>query len=583
MELFCEKCELVHSRPVGRRCNREGMATNTPSTQPTVAPNAFLTQQLTGRPPSPIEGTSSGTSVIRDGSTSLTVASTTSAQQSPRTEELILAELQKLSSRMTLVEQELQADTFTSTPRRRKRVRAAGQGEDSSLVATGNRTDIHNTLEESTSVPRRTGGVRIPVHTHSNTSTTTTTVSSLFALSGQRSGQYTTVNVSQLGHTQTVFSTCQSAHQYSHVRTVQQGAPLLRTQGLPQSTIGSQSVRLANTRPNGPTDPHRMPTTTSTHNVTFNPIISSTTYLGHNSTGLHHQPHAYQPTQPTLIPPPNGATMMPQTHQQQQNITGQHTAATVVNQDQPIIPSIQALRTTAVNQDLVQQRLQQLNQYALPQQPGNLLSHNLTPHTTPVATSKPKTKKEKIEVTWPQDCAFVGHLRARVTYDQLTQAQFILGFLRLVQEESDMYVRSNMIEYLTELFQNVCDHSWQAAKGAHLVVMTKMEEGLITWNDLKKVNKVRKTYVNSNSTSHSSQGESSNSSHNKKGNRKPSSVPCKDYNDGRCSRMGDHEQGLITHKHVCAYCMYTFSRLYNHPETQCNNKRRKNGHGGPQQ
>ena len=48
-----------------------------------------------------------------------------------------------------------------------------------------------------------------------------------------------------------------------------------------------------------------------------------------------------------------------------------------------------------------------------------------------------------------------------------------------------MYVRSNMIEYLTELFQNVCDHSWQAAKGAHLVVMKKME-GLITWHDFKK-------------------------------------------------------------------------------------------------
>ena len=530
------------------------MATNIPSTQPSVAPNAFLTQQLTGRPPSPIEGPSSSCSVSRDVSTPLTVVSTTSSQQPSRTEELILAELQKLSNRMTLVEQELQTETFTSTPRKRRRGRA-GQGEDSSLIVTGNRTDIQNTLDESTSIPRRTGGVRIPVHTHSITNTTTTTVSSLFTQGGQRSSQHTTANVSHLGLTQTVFSTCQSAHQYSHIRTIQQGAPPSGTQGLLQCTTGPQSVRLANTRANGPTDPHRMPTITSTHNVTFNPIITSTAYLGHNSTGLHHQPQTCQPTQPTIIPPLGGATMMPQNHQQQHNITGQHTATTLVNQDQPIIPSIQALRTTAVNQDLVQQRLQQLNQYALPQQPGNSLSHIPPPHTAPVLTSKPKTKKEKIEVTWPQDCAFVGHLRARVTYDQLTQAQFVLGFLRSVQEESDMYVRSNMIEYLTELFQNVCDHSWQAAKGAHLVVMTKMEEGLITWNDLKKVNKVRKTYVNSNNSSHSSQGDNSNSNHNKKGNRKPSSVPCKDYNDGRCSRTGDHDQGLITHKHVCAYCL----------------------------
>ena len=49
-----------------------------------------------------------------------------------------------------------------------------------------------------------------------------------------------------------------------------------------------------------------------------------------------------------------------------------------------------------------------------------------------------------------------------------------------------------MVEYLTKLFQNVCDFGWQAAKGAHLVVMTKMEDSLVTWADLKRVNKIRK-------------------------------------------------------------------------------------------
>ena len=220
MELFCDKCESEH-RPVGRRCNREGMVTNITSTQPSVAPNAFLVQQLTDRPPSPIEGPNSGSLVIGNVSTSLTATSTVSSQQPLRTDELILAELKKLSIRMTLVEQELQAETFTSTPRKRRRVRAVGHGDDSSLVVAGNRADTHTTLDESASVPRRTwggGGGRIPVHTHSNTSTTTTTVSSLFAQGGQRSSQHTTVNVSQLGLTQTVFSTCHSTHQYSHVR-----------------------------------------------------------------------------------------------------------------------------------------------------------------------------------------------------------------------------------------------------------------------------------------------------------------------------------------------------------------------------
>ena len=54
---------------------------------------------------------------------------------------------------------------------------------------------------------------------------------------------------------------------------------------------------------------------------------------------------------------------------------------------------------------------------------------------------------------WPQDCAFVGHLRSRVTYEQLTQSQFVLGYLRSVQDEENPRIRSNMVEYLTELFQ----------------------------------------------------------------------------------------------------------------------------------
>ena len=94
-------------------------------------------------------------------------------------------------------------------------------------------------------------------------------------------------------------------------------------------------------------------------------------------------------------------------------------------EEHTLIPSMQALRTTAINQDLVQQ--------AMPQITGNS-SHTIS--HTPNSNLK-KGKKEKVEVVWPQDCAFMGHLRARVSYEQLTQAQFTLGFLRSVQEEEN--------------------------------------------------------------------------------------------------------------------------------------------------
>ena len=51
-------------------------------------------------------------------------------------------------------------------------------------------------------------------------------------------------------------------------------------------------------------------------------------------------------------------------------------------------------------------------------------------------------------------------------------------------------------------------------------------------------------------------------------------MPCKDFQEGKCSKQQDHEVGLITYKHICAYCLYTLNRMYGHSENVCNNKKR---------
>ena len=83
---------------------------------PTKCPNGFLTQQLMGRSPSPISTTPSGSSVNRSITTATSSGGTMAQPSSIRTDELILAELQKLSARMTQVEQELQAENFHIYP-----------------------------------------------------------------------------------------------------------------------------------------------------------------------------------------------------------------------------------------------------------------------------------------------------------------------------------------------------------------------------------------------------------------------------------------------------------------------------------
>ena len=317
------------------------MATNITSTQLSVAANAFLTQCLTGRPPSPIGVSCSGSSVIRDASTSLTVTSSVSSQQLPRTEELILAELQKLSSQMTQVEQELQAETFISIPRKCTKIRAGGHTEDSSLIATGYRTDIDTSLDESVSISRCPGGVRIPVHTHLNT-TTTMTVASLFAQGGQKQSTYSCKHQSPKLHSNCFF------HLSGSSRTDHANGPvtLVGIQGPSQGTADPQGIRLVSAQASGPTVPQRMPTAMSAHSVTFNLVITSATYFGHSITGLHQQPQVSHLTQQTLIPPVSGVPMMSQHHYQLENIAEQNTVTPSANHDQPIISSIQALHTT---------------------------------------------------------------------------------------------------------------------------------------------------------------------------------------------------------------------------------------------
>ena len=126
------------------------MATNITSEQATAAASALLSQQSAGRLPSPIRAGPSSSSVSSNTFNTLTTTSTSQHQYTNlRTDELILAELQKLSARMTQVEQELHTDTFTSTPRKRKRVVPNRQASDSLISGTVNRTGAYTSIDES--------------------------------------------------------------------------------------------------------------------------------------------------------------------------------------------------------------------------------------------------------------------------------------------------------------------------------------------------------------------------------------------------------------------------------------------------
>ena len=563
------------------------MATNITSSQASAAVSAVLFSNATEGLPSPISSGQPSTSHAVNGREIQPSTSIQESQVRPsRTEELILTELQKLSARMSNMEQELQADTVTSTPRKKRKSKARNRkGEESVVRATINLTDTQTTFNDTATSALHHSHVSIPVHTQHSTSTTAVTTTSLFSQRNPIAIQQGRVPLTS-AQTQVVFSTCQSLHPGQHrpmgmtnMVTMGSGSSM----GIQTSACGQQSSAMLNSNcqsvpmliqstqgPRVPTEGTAVRTECTLGSQIVNNIPLQNTIPQCNANYIA---SGVNTDSSTLRGLSHGQE---QIQQQQWGVTGGLPTGQQT-QELNIIPSIQALKSTAVNQELVQRRLQELQQQVIPQDTGKMTNFSASNQVNSLNNNSKKGKKDKVEVVWPQDCAFVGHLRARVTYEQLTQSQFVLGFLRSVQEEVNPYIRSNMVEYLTELFQNVCDFGWPAAKGAHLVVMSKMEDGLVTWADLKKVNKIRKTYVRTSGSSNNFTGEAY-SQVSKKGSRKPSTMPCKEFQEGKCNKHQDHEVGLITHKHICAYCLYTLNRMYNHAENVCNNKRRsKNG------
>ena len=118
------------------------------------------------------------------------------------------------------------------------------------------------------------------------------------------------------------------------------------------------------------------------------------------------------------------------------------------------------------------------------------------------------------------------------------------------------YIRANMVSYLTALLQNTCDYDWTQVKGAHQVLLSNIEEGIVNWSDLKRCHKIRKECLLA----------AVNGSVSSNVVTSVFTIPCKEYQQDKCSYQKTHQAGSVTHKHACAYCLYTHYRWYNHGE-----------------
>ena len=451
---YCRKCDSRHQTPVGRRDLFQAMAASL-QTQGNV-PEASI---------------SSSTSEIDISQPCTSAQGLQSEQQVDNA--LVLAELRALANRLDRFEAEFnnsQSDTRTSTPRRRKRARKnQGNSRMTNSQLSLNESAIPVTITSAPPVPVAISRVidvtvgatttamasAMPITTvplvrpTSNTSPVTGTigtsntivtphehtmascpVTSIPGLALSAGGQtvmtgsqmltglpQSTVCTSMLANHQ-IVSHPQQMPSYSEVLPLSQQMQTDITRGGGTSMAGTQGLVLSQST-------HVNFTGTGMTSMAANPVVPQVTAPYHVSMYVPPVSHALPLQSLQQLPLPMPVPQQPHTDGVQQQAVG--------------LPTLNTLRSSAMDQQLIQERLQQLRERSVPQPQGELIhccDNNIN-------------KKKKIECTWSQDCAFVGHLRTRLTYEQLNVEQFVLGFLKSIQLKSSPNIRANMVKYLT--------------------------------------------------------------------------------------------------------------------------------------
>ena len=137
-------------------------------------------------------------------------------------------------------------------------------------------------------------------------------------------------------------------------------------------------------------------------------------------------------------------------------------------------------------------------------------------------------------------------------------------FLHIAQEESNQEFRAHMYEYLIELMQDATDNTWAAAKGDHVILMHRMQYGVLNWGHIKKIQNIRKTYARA--IVHSG---SDNQTKRHTGNR----VPCRNYQTESCGFPGNHDINGLHVKHICAHCFTNVGKEHTHAKKDCNSQK----------
>ena len=69
------------------------------------------------------------------------------------------------------------------------------------------------------------------------------------------------------------------------------------------------------------------------------------------------------------------------------------------------------------------------------------------------------------------------------------------GFCSIIREEKSTKVQNTMLQYMTDIMEDAQDFGWNAAKGAHPLILCRMEEGKVDWLISEMLDRLRRAHA----------------------------------------------------------------------------------------
>ena len=177
--------------------------------------------------------------------------------------------------------------------------------------------------------------------------------------------------------------------------------------------------------------------------------------------------------------------LLPTTSQgQSQYDTVSHGIDTELASSQSVVPSMSFLKNESVQHE-VEKRLTELKNLNESANKGRVKSQRGGPGEIFVKKS----------IDWPQHFILTGTHKTRPSYDDLTNTQWVSGFVWCMQEERSEHNKTCMLDYIGNIMEDASDFSWDSAKACHAVVLTNMEADRLNWTDTDKIDRIRRAHA----------------------------------------------------------------------------------------